>query len=322
MTGRTPFFGDSVLLPGSARPRVKAAPPGLRNWWLGRPGTPAGMVQLPFPSLGYQAPASQGESASTSIGGTTSTSRRRRATRSWTLNWARMSGRDYEIIYSFWRRWFGPGPWCFTPPEHVNRLDEFASLCGAANGAVEGWAASAGTVEYDDTIEAPLLPGGVLRWSGAGSGSLLVCGDVVAGVPTPDTTRSAPYLYGEPLTVSLWAWAESGTVAAKVRASGRLTDATVATELDHSVALTTTPTRIAVTAGPGDLGDSHYVLPVLRCGAAGAPDILVSAPQLEYYGAATDWFVGRGVPRVVSPDPLPDPVDGRYMHNVAWRLAE
>jgi hypothetical protein len=316
---QTPFWTDPVDFAGITQAKVIDPPEGLRRWWLGRPGQ---MIQMPWPTSGFNADRSQGGASSTSLAGSTSVFRRRNLTRVWPLRWAKLTGRDWRVVDGFYRRLFGAGPWCFPSPEDVNRIDEAASLCGALNGAVEGWAVTAGTVVYDPAVAAPLLPGGVLRWAGAGSGSLLVCGPIVAGVPTPDQSVSAPYLPAEPCSVSMWVWTASGTASVKVRASGRLANGTVATEMDNTVTVNTTPQLISVTAGPGELGSAVYVLPILRCGTAGAPDILVSAPQLEYAGDVTEWEAGSGVPRVVIPGELGRELDARYRSNVTMTLAQ
>lgn len=323
MSNLTPFVVDTVAFQGVGQPKVRQAVAGSRGWWLGRPGSTSGMVQLPFPSLGYELPSSSGTVAKTSLRGTTTTMRRRNRTRSWRLHWDRMAGADFGRIDGFYLRLFGVAPWALVTPQDVNRIGAYASLCGAGNGAVEGWAVSAGTLAYDSSVTPLVPPCGVMRWSGAGSGSLLVCGTVPAGVPTPDVATSAPYLPAEPLTFQCWAWTATGTAAVVARASGRQANGTVATELSaSSVTLTTTPRLLWVTAGPADLGTSPYVLPVLRCGTGSAPDILITAPQLTYLDGPVDWATGSGVPRVTMSDEPTRSVDGLFMSAVTAVLAE
>ena len=42
-----------------------------------------------------------------------------------------------------------------------------------------------------------------------------------------------------------------------------------------------------------------FVIPIIFCTTASAPDILLSCPQLEYGSAVSTWALGTGVPRVV-----------------------
>lgn len=316
----TPFSTSTVTYSGQALARVKAAPSGMRTWWLGKAGS---LIQLPYPSNGYEIPSSSQETATTLLSGGTAVTRDRLSKRSWQLTWARIGGRDLQIVNGFYKRVFGLGPWCFLPPEEVNRLDLAMSMCGALNGALEGWNATGGTIAYDSTVTSPVPPCGVLRWTGAGSGSLLVAGPVVSGTPTPDPLVSIPYLPAEPVTVSMWAWTASSTASVIVRASGRLANGTVSTEASSSsITLNTTPQLVSVTAAAGALGSSQYPLPVLRCGTASAPNILVSAPQVELYSSATSWAAGSGVPRVTIPAAPTRAVSALLMANVAMTLAE
>lgn len=323
MTARAPFVADTVAFQGVGQPKIRAAVVGSQGWWLGRPGSAAGMVQLPFPSLGFEVPSSSGTVASASLAGATTTFRRRNRTRSWQLHWDRMAGADFARVDGFYLRLFGVAPWALITPLDVNRIETYASLCGSGNGAVEGWAVSAGTIAYDASVAQQVPPCGVMRWAGAGLGSLLVNGTVPAGTPTPDVSSSAPYLPAEFAAFQCYAWTASGTASIAARLSGRQADGTVATELTATaVMLTAAPQLLTVVAGPGDLTTSPYVLPVLRCGTGSAPDILVTTPQFTYLDGPVDWITGSGVPRVTMRDEPTRTVDGLFMSAVTATLAE
>lgn len=293
----TPFSLDLAAFPG-ADPGVPIFwRVGEHRLWLGQPGN---MIQLPSVSPdNYTVTRSQGEVAQGLFGGGTAVTMFDSMTRTWGLMWPLLAGRDWSVVNGFYRRLFGDDPWCYLQPEDLNHLTLAQSLCGALNGAVEGWDVTAGTLTYDNTVTPVLQPGGVLRWAGAGSGSILVAADVAAGVPTPDPDVSCPYIPAEAHTPQLWAWTATGTASAKLRASGRLGNGTVSTEVDGpTVTLGTTPQLLSVTAHPGELGASIYVLPELVCGTASAPNILVSNAAFGYEDGPRDWEAGGGLPRV------------------------
>jgi hypothetical protein len=70
------------------------------------------------------------------------------------------------------------------------------------------------------------------------------------------------------------------------------------------------------------LTTAPYVLPILKCNTASAPNILVACPQLEYASAASEWAVDSHVPRVVATQPLPQSLDGILASATSLTLME
>jgi hypothetical protein len=316
---KTPFSTASVTTAGAAPGRrARDSAPGLRRYWLGRPGN---LIQLQGVKTGTSSAPSSGESVHTSLGGVTTTFRRPDVKRQFPLTFERMTGRDWQVFYGFYRRAFGPGPWAYFPPEDVNRLDEVVSLCQD----VTAWSElGAGVITALGQATSPVLPSGVLKWAGAAAGDILVARPMLAGSSTlPSVAGACPYLPGEPFTFSAWLWVASGTRTVKLRLSGRDAASVVATEVDGAtVTLTTTPQLVSATIAAGTLGASLYVVPEVVAVGATVVDIQIAAPQLEVWSAATDWCLGVGVPRVTwGPAPGRD-LDARYRSTATMNLAE
>lgn len=299
----------------SIRRRVPYLPPARRNFYLGRAGN---MIQLPSPTVGYDATPNQGEGVASTLSGAQSVTRLHPAKAKWQLNWVRMGGRDWQIVNGFYRRLFGAGPWFLVSPEDVNRLPDGASLFTD----LSGWAVTVGTFVIDASAS-PVVPSGVARWAGAGATSLLTFGTVPSSVPTPNPLTGPPYVPPEPVTASLYVRTVSGTASVKLRVSGRAANGTLSAEYDSGAQTVTATgwTRLTVTVGPGDLTSAAFVLPVLACLTAAAPNILVAAAQVEHAGSVSDWSVGGGSPRVTCSG-LTRAVDDSLRNTVSLMLGQ
>lgn len=298
----TPFTTTTVANPGQALPRDRNWLPTTRNgqFWLGKAGN---MVQLPSPDPGYQVGTTRAETLHTLIGGGTTVTRRLASKRTWPLTWKRIQRRDLQIVLGFYRGAWGDGPFLLIDPADVNLLGFDTSLCGARNGLIGSWAADAScTVVYDSTITSPIPPCGVLRWHGAGNGSILATGPRQAGTGNTlfDATFSPPVVQALARELSLYAWTASSTASARlvVQDGGGSGSGTTGS----TVTLNTTPQLLAMNVAAGAFGTTGYIVPGLQCLTASAPDIFVSAAQFEY-GVATPSAFGAGsaVPRVIIP---------------------
>ena len=296
----TPFYRGTVDFAGDD--------PGWDDWYPTVPGRfflgkPGNMVELPSPFAdGYTVLLDDGGVAHGMAGGGTSMDRFGDAARSWTLPYLRVLGRRWQVLNGFKRRAFGAGPWCFLAPEESNRLTLKQSLCGALNGAVEGWATGSGTVTYDATLTSPIEPCGVMRWHGAVNGSRLIAGKWSGSNPAADLAYCTPYVPGLPWAGGGYLSTASGTATVNLRLYGFAADgATVVTSVDAgSLTLTTTPQQAYLELVEGQLGASAIIALAFRCTTAGAPDILISCPWLtERVADVTDWSQGGGTPRVV-----------------------
>jgi hypothetical protein len=320
----SPFYLDTVPFAGvdPGEPQFWPTVPG--EFWLGKPGN---MIQLPSPMAdGYEAPPSGGEIEHGLAGGASAATRFASDMRRWTLPYQRLTGRDYQVIAGFRKRLIcGPGPWCYLPPEDTNRLTYAQSVCGALNGVAEGWTPGSGqTVAYDSTVAAAIAPCGVLRWSGAGNNSVLVAGGFSGSNPDADVLHSCPYVPSRPWSGSAFVAKASGTASARAQLAGIAADGvTVVASVDGPlVTLTTSPQRLSVSVTPGALGASAYVVLVVKCGTAAAPDLLVSCPSLSDTDLPNEWALGGGAPRVVWPV-APGRVVGWHMaSDVTVTLAE
>lgn len=316
-----PFSTAAATYRGQGAGRVLGAPRGLSTFWLGKPGA---MVQLPGPDLGYDAPPSRATTSVTLLSGATATVRRRRSYRRWQFNWSRLFGRDWQVVRAFDEGVYSAGPFCFLPPEDVNRLPRETSTCGVPDGDVTGWAATVGTVAADASVASPVEPCGVLRWVGAGAGSQLVAGAVDAGAPVVDPASAVPYVPAEPVSASVRiraaaATADLAVVAAGFDAGGALVSSAIA----HSAVATADEwTELSVSAAPGALGAAVYVGLLIECSTGAAPDLLISTPQLELCDEATDWSLGAGAPRVVIPQDLTRSITETFASTVQLVLAQ
>lgn len=316
----TPFSTATVTYAGQSPGKAVDVPAGLRNFYLGQPGN---MIQLPPPMNGYTANGATGESPQPLLSGATAVMRVTRTKRTYQLNWQRLAGRDWQIVEGFYRRFFGYGPWCFVSPDDRNRLHTTAALAGAPNGDISKFAANVGTLSYDSTDAAPIAPSGVVKWVGATTSSNLVVGTFVAGFVAPDTSYSPPLLPSEPVTVSWYARTASSTATATCTVTGRTSTGTSTGSVVSSAAtLTTSWQRLTVTAAAGALGAGPYLVPILTCTSASAPNILVACPQLEYASAATAWAVDSHVPRVIATQPLGQALDGILAAATSLTLVE
>lgn len=310
----TPFSTATVTFAGQSPGKVIDVPAGVRKFYLGLPGN---MIQLPPPQVGYTANGSTGESAQGLMSGGMAVMRTPKTKRGYVLNWQRLAGRDWQVVEGFYRRLFGYGPWCFVGPDDRNRLPTSAALAGAPNGDISKFAINVGTLTYDSTDAPPIAPSGVLKWVGAGVASSLIVGQFISGFAAPDvatttsTGTSAPLLPSEPVTVSWYARTLTSTCSATAVVTGRQVNGTSTGSVSSSAAtLTTAWQRITVSAAAGALGAGPYVIPILTCNTAAAPNILIACPQLEYSSAASEWAVDAHVPRVVATQALGQSLDG------------
>jgi hypothetical protein len=293
----TPFTPNSVAYPGLRPPRDHSYTAAARRFWLGRAGA---MNQLPSPALGYDVAISQGETVHKLGNGRTAVRFLPDESREWSLKFPKLYGGDLEVVHGFYRRLFGLGPWCFLPPDEVNRLTLAQSLTGNLNDVAEGWTVDAGTITYDPSITAAILPAGVLRWSPPGAaGNLARIGhDTTLGV---DLTKAVPYIAAEPYTASVYAAKASGTLSARIRLLAIAADGITVSGygVGPTVALTTSLSLLTATVNAGALGNAAYIVPAVENLTASAPDMLLSAVQLQLGSTATNWAAGRGTPRVV-----------------------
>ncbi len=302
----TPFSTDGVY-PGADPGDVAAWRSGSFRFWLGPVGN---LIELPSVyAANYTAPGSLGEVEHALANGTSAVTRFDSMTRRWTLGWDRLAGRDWKVVNGFYRRLFGPDPWAYLNPEDVNRLTLAQSLCGTLHAKIEGWQVSVGVAAYDATVAAPIIPCGVIRWTGATSGAVFSSGVYI------------PYVPALSWTFQTAAWVASGTRAATLRLSGRDATGAIVLEQSQSIALTATPQTFTVTAQPMALGASVNILAELLAADSAAADILISTPQVTESNV-TDWWAGSGVPRVALVAPLGRAPDPRMNSGATLTLAE
>lgn len=329
MSAPTPFSTTLVTYPGQALKRVANRDDSIGTVYIGLPGN---MIQL-SPVSAVTKPTtvrSRSESVHVFLNGGTGIQRTLGTKRTFTLNWDYLRGRDWQLIQAFYAGVYGTGPFCLVTAEDRNRLSQSASLCGGLNGDIGKWAADVGTLALDTTDVAAVLPSGVLKWTGATTNSLATVGTFTGTTPVPDvaSTTSAgtgvPYLQPQPVAVSLYAKAVSTSVSLTLTASGRAADGTVATEVSSSPVTVTSAgwTRIPVLAAAGALGTPAYVMPVLKCNTGSAGAVLISAAQLEYDTAVTDWSMGSHVARVHLTSDLSAALDGILGKSVQLTFAE
>jgi hypothetical protein len=147
------------------------------------------------------------------------------------------------------------------------------------------------------------MQSGVLRWSGAGLNSQLVAGGYSGGNPDANLNYGCPYVPSRLWSGFVYAAKASGSASARAQLVGIAADGVtvVATVSGPTVALTTTPTRLSVSANPGDLAASAFVVLVVQSLTASAPNLLLSCTLLVDNQLPDFWSVGAGVPRVVWP---------------------
>lgn len=307
----TPFYLGDVDFDGADPGEQQPWTPNTK-FYLGRPDQQ--MIELPSPNS-YTPNLSQGEVENALGGGLSSVQRLSDGLlRRYTLGWNLLAGRDRAVIDAFYRRCiFGSrenskGPWAFVPPEDVNRLTAAQSMCANDAGEVDGWVISgSGTIAYQPSVAAAIVPGGTMLWTPAAPSETLRATWDPAHPGTPDPLRSMPYLPGEACGFLYWAFTPSGTAQVQARVSGRLGDGTLvgSTATGATVtANTSTPQPVYVLLDPNDLAGSQFMLPTMFS-SDGHP-VYVSNPIAWYGEDIPDWAIGAGVPRVVCPVPLGD----------------
>lgn len=278
--------------------------------YLGNP-TGAGMIKLPYALRGYDQPFDRSVTATKLIAGGTAASAQLNARRTFTLSWHYLTQAEVATVLGFYSRAWGIGPYALLDTSWDNQLRLDTSLFGARRGVLTAWTPTAGTATYDSTVTAFALPSGTLRWSGAGSGSVLGEGSLIAGFIEASTSNAVPYLTDQPYTASIYARTASSTATITMRVSGRNGAQTVHVDTAGTATPITSAgwTRITATASAGTLTNAQFVIPTVLCGTASAPDILLSNPQLQLASAVTGWVPGVGVPRVLPIDTVPNPVN-------------
>lgn len=314
----TPFTTTAVTFPGQALPRDKAWSPTTRNgqFWLGKAGN---MIQLPSTDPAYAVVVTRGDVLHGLIGAGSTVTHRAHQKRAWTITWKRIQRRDFEIVNGFYRGIFGDGPFCLIDPADVNLLGLDTSMCGARNGKIGSWTTGgADTIAYDSTITPPITPCGVLRWHGAGNGSILAAGPRSGASVIFDATSSIPLVQALQQELSVYAWTASGVANVQLV----LNDGVSATAASSTVGLTTTPQQLALNHAAGAFGANGYLILTVKCLTASAPDILISAPQLEFGVSTPSAFAaGSDAPRVVIP-PLTRAVDRVWGKPMSLTLAQ
>jgi hypothetical protein len=235
-----------------------------------------------------------------------------------------LRGRDLQVVNGFYLRAFGPGPWCFLAPEDVNRLPAGASLCGSLNAVAEGWVATAGTIVYDATQTAPIVPSGVLRWSGATNTSQAGVGTLLTGALSANTGLACPYVAALAACGSLYVATATGTASVRAQLLGiNSAGAVVATINGSTVTATTTPQQISAPTAAGGGSTALYWVLAIECLSSSAPDLLISCAQLEV-GVTTPsaWGAGSGVARVIIPAGFDAPVDASTARNLTLTLGQ
>jgi hypothetical protein len=313
---QTPFTLGTVTVPGAQQPRIRDVVPGSVGWWLGQAGN---MIRIPGPSVGFDEAVSQSESTIVNLDGGTFTRRRASVKRQWPFQWQRLAGRDWQIVYAFYRRLFGEGPWCLVIPDDVNRLSEAQSICAPGDDSPE-WSASAGTLAAG--TGSPLLPSGVLVWTSPGASGVLTAGN---GAATVNPATAVPYLPGESITFSVYLMASAARTFT-VRLSGFDAAGAYLASVTATVAVTATGyTQGVVTVGPsnGTLAGAVYVTGQVVAPTVSVPaSVSIAAAQLEFRGSASAWGLGMGVPRVTCTSMTPRTVASLYANNVTMNLAE
>lgn len=266
----------------------------FRSVYLGKPGA---MFRLPSFDGGISAPLRAGEQAHGLADDGVAVTRVARIRRSYDLQRSAATPDDADLLLAFYAGVFGPAPFCLIEPSYRNFLTIDASSGCSRLGSLNPWTVSAGTLLPDATVTRPLPTAGVMRWVGAGSGSTATLGPVVGDV---DPLTAMPVLAAETVTLGIRARTASGTASVTLRLLGRAGDGTATGPAITAapVTLTTAWQLLTVTAHPGDITALYYGAQLL-CSTAGAPDILMAAPQLEATDGVGAFTLGFGVPRVV-----------------------
>jgi hypothetical protein len=228
------------------------------------------MIQLPPPAVGYTANGSTGEAAQGLLSGGMAVMRTPRTKRAYVLNWQRLAGRDWQIVEGFYRRLFGAGPWCFAAPDDRNRLPTTAALGGGAERRHF-------EVRHHGRDAHLRLCHRRAADRALGCREVGRRGRVVAarhragcrGLADPDiatttsTGTSAPYLPGEPVTVSMYARTLTSTASVNVSRDRAAANGTVTLKRPDvtNVTLTTSWQRLTVTATAGTLGTARTCCP-------------------------------------------------------------
>ena len=262
------------------------------------------MLAFPNPDDdGVDVAPSRGESVTELASASVALARALHTRRTWPFTWSSLRNSEAALLNSFYAGAYGPGPYALVHAATTDNSSLDTSLCGSRRGVLTGWVPNGGgTAVYDSTVAPFATPGGVVRWSGAGSSSVLSVGSLVGGVVFADTAKAPPYISAEQVTVSIYAKTASGTATIKSSARGRTITGAALNGVDSSgVAVTSAgSTRVTVTATAAALGAAVFVIPIIFCTTASAPDILcLPVPQLEYGSAVSTWAPGTGVPRVV-----------------------
>jgi hypothetical protein len=290
------------------------------RFWLGKPGN---MIELPSPQVdGYTANGAAGEVEHGLSGGGSAVTRFDSMMRRWNIAFLHLAGRDYQVVNAFYRRLLGFGPWCFLPPEETNRLALAQSMCGGLHGVAEGWTPTTGTIAYNSAATPYAVPSGVLRYTGGTSGAAVRAGyNSGTGV---DLDHAAPYIPAEPYTASSYAAVPTGAAAARMQLLGIAADGvTIVTTLNGpTVTLATAPALLSVTALPGDLIGSAYVVLSMQNQSVSSSTIDMSCAQLEMRDEPTDWAVGTGVPRVIWPTGRDRALNAHMASDITMTLAE
>jgi len=287
--------------------------------YLGNPLSLLGMRRLPAVASEYAVSLHRPGSGIELIAGGYTAARALEQRTARTLAWKLLDEPGADLIAGFHNRAWGAGPYALIDSSWSNLLKLDTSLCGGRRGVVTGWNVPAGqTVASDLTVATQQPPGGVMRWVGAGNGSILTegpQGTVVSfvGQGEPDTAAAVPYVADQPYTAELYVRTATSTASLTVRASGRNAAGTVHTNATATATANTSGwARLAVTATAGTLA-SQFVIVTLLCNTAAAPDILICCPRLSLLTAtqatATTWVSGMGTPRcVIPPDDLALPL--------------
>lgn len=296
----------------------------MSGHWLGNPTGPVGMVQLPEADPGWSSPLDAHITATPLIGGGVATTRRLSVHRTVDpLTFTGAGPAELAVISGFYASAYGPGPYALVDPSWDNLLGLDASTCGQRRGVLTDWTPTAGTVVYDPSVVSPVEPCGVIRWAGAPNGASLANCTGWTNTPTPDVMSACPYV-PEPFTVSWMVRAAAGTVSVQPYVVGRDAGQVVYTFVaGAAVSVGTTWTQITVTAAPGFAPGAQFVLSMLVCRTATAPDILLSAPMLHVGTVTPDvWSPGFGVPRCAVVGNMEGTVLGAGRRTVVLHLAE
>lgn len=258
----------------------------------------SGMIRLPAPARGYRNPFDRSIKVNQLISGGTATRRALNAKQSFAYSWDWKNRTDSDLIMGFYTDAWGGGPYAVLDPAATNYLPLDSALMGSRRGVLTSWVATVGTVAFDAALIPFQEPGGVCKWTGAGTGSVFGEGQIVAGVVEALPGFSMPYASTEPYTMSVYARTTTGTASVTPKLSGRNAANTLHTDVGSTpVTLTTTTQRLVVSAAAGAFTGAQFVIPTFLCNTASAPVIQFSCPQLELASAVTPWVGGTGSPR-------------------------